>query len=108
MTPAKRVAFDEALRARLERPRRRRIWVPAFATAAVAAAVAFLVFSGRFEPVPADGGRETAAMVAEATADAQWEYDLVYLRELTRSEEEDNTELLPDDYLAIESVFLSG
>jgi hypothetical protein len=97
MAPARRVAFDEALRARLERPRRRRILAPAFATLAVTAAVVFLVLSGRL-----------GAIVAEADTAAQWEYELVYLDELVRIEERDDSELLPDDYLAISSVFLSG
>jgi hypothetical protein len=108
MNPARRVAFDEALRARLERPRRRRILVPAFAAAAVTAAVVFLVLSGRFEPFPTDAGGEKGVVVAEAETAAQWEYELVYLDELARIEERDDSELLPDDYLAISSVFLSG
>jgi hypothetical protein len=112
MTSARRAAFDEALRARLqnglERPRRRKVWVPAFATAAVVAAITFLVLSGRFRSVTVEGERESGAIVAEASSAAQWEYDLVYLDELAPSEDREESELLPDDCLAIASVFLSG
>lgn len=108
MRPAERVAFDEALWARLGRRSRRTILVPAFATVALAALVALLIFTGRFEPVATDGGVEPGAVVAEASAAAQWEVELLYLRELTPPEERDDSELLPDDYLAIASVFLSG
>ena len=112
MGPARRVAFDEALRARLrswlERPRRRRILVPAFATAAVVAAVALLLFSDGFELVPPEGGVQPSSVVADAGEVAQWEYELVYLGELAGLEDRDDSELFPDDYLAIASVFLSG
>lgn len=108
MSPSRRVAFDEALRARLGRRGRRAVLVPAFATVAIVAVVALLIFSGRFEPVAMDGGVEPGAVVAEASAAAQWEVELLYLRELTPPEERDDSELLPDDYLAIASVFLSG
>ena len=108
MSPSRRVAFDEALRARLGRRGRRAVLVPAFATIAIVAMVALLIFSGRFEPVAMDGGVEPGAVVAEASAAAQWEVELLYLRELTPPEERDDSELLPDDYLAIASVFLSG
>ncbi len=108
MSPSRRVAFDEALRARLGRRGRRAVLVPAFATVAIVAMVALLIFSGRFEPVAMDGGMEPGAVVAEASAAAQWEVELLYLRELTPPEERDDSELLPDDYLAIASVFLSG
>ena len=108
MSPSRRVAFDEALWARLGRRGGRTILIPAFATVAVAAVVALLIFTGRFEPVATDGGVEPGAIVAEASAAAQWEVELLYLRELTPPEERDDSELLPDDYLAIASVFLSG
>ena len=116
MGPARRVAFDEALRAALrarlrgwlERPRRRRILVPAFATAAVVAAVALLLFSDGFELVPPEGGVQPSSVVADAGEVAQWEYELVYLGELAGLEDRDDSELFPDDYLAIASVFLSG
>jgi hypothetical protein len=99
LTPSQRVAFDEALRARLEKKRRPRILVPALAAAAL---VALLIYARGFETAPTNGGTQTAA------ASAEWEYELLYPSELTGDTESDDSELLPDDYLAIASVFLSG
>ncbi len=96
LTPAKRAAFDEALRARIERPGRKRLLVPALATAALAA-FAWVTFS--FRP----GGGESNPVVASV-----WESELFLSSDLSPSGDRDDSEVLPDDYLAIASLFLGG
>ena len=56
LTPARRVALDAALWARLQRPPRRTLLAPALVTAAVAVVVACLTWSGLFMPLPRQGG----------------------------------------------------
>jgi hypothetical protein len=95
-TSAKRVGFDEALRARIERPQRRGFAVPALATVAVAALVwvSFSHWPAGDEPNPA------AASV--------WESELFLSSDVSPLDDRDDNEALPDDYLAIASLFLDG
>jgi hypothetical protein len=95
-TSAKRVGFDEALRARIERPQRRGFAVPALAAVA-AAALVWVSFSHR----PA--GDEAAPAVASV-----WESELFLSSDVSPLDDRDDSEGLPDDYLAIASLFLDG
>ena len=102
MTAGERAAFDAAIRARLERPTRWPMLVPALGAAAAAALVWFVFFqtSGPLSP---SGQEESAAVVASS-----WEDELFLSSDLSASEDREESETLPDDYLAIASVFLGG
>ncbi len=95
-TSAKRADFDAALWARVERPQRRGLLVPALATV-VAAALVWVGFSLR----PAgDESNPAAASV--------WENELFLSSDVSPLDDRDDSEALPDDYLAIASLFLDG
>ena len=102
MTAAERVAFDEAVRARLERPERRPLLVPAIAAAAAAAALWFVLFDST-GPIRLPGEEESGAVVASS-----WEDEVFLSSDLSASEDRDESETLPQDYLAIAGVFLGG
>jgi hypothetical protein len=107
LSPARRAAFDDALAARIARRRHRWLLVPALATAAVAAALAWLVAPGAFDPAkigPANGDD----VIAETTADTLWELELLDPNAFVERDEADDLEQLPDDYAAIAVVFLDG
>ena len=102
MTAAERVAFDEAVRARLERPERRLLLVPAIGAAAAAALLCFVLFDSS-GPIRLPGEEERGAVVA-----SPWEDELFLSSDLSASEDRDESEALPEDYLAIASAFLDG
>jgi hypothetical protein len=106
-SPARRADFDEALAGRLER-RRSRLLLPALAGAAgaAAAAIAWLVAPGAFDPAATQ--REANDAVAEAAAAARWELELLDLDSLTDPDAAAESEQLPDDYAAIAGIFLDG
>lgn len=138
LTPNQRAAFDMVLEERLEKRRRRSVFVPAFATLAAAAAVVVLTLTGRLGLSPTNpptGGNAPVTLATPAMPSAdegeidQWAYDLLAFNapmtypqapngqdELDESDEFDETNtdeqaednLLPDEYLAIESMFLEG
>jgi hypothetical protein len=102
MTAAERAAFEAAIRARLERPERRPVLIPALAAAAAAALLWFVLFhSGG--PIRLPGEEEREAVVASS-----WEDELFLSSDLSTSEDRDESETLPQDYLAIAGVFLGG
>ncbi len=122
LTAEERVAFTAALEARLERRRRTRRLVPALAGALAVAAVAWLAIPGPPAPTarPA-AGPSLAASAGDIEAGleaAQWGLDLLGSDTLL----EDGLlepgllepgldaagDPLPDEYLAIASVFLDG
>jgi len=103
LTPTRRVVLDEALWARLQRPRRTKL-MPALATVAVGIVVAWLTFPGLFTPVPRRG--EPRVSVVETPGSVQWAYELIYPRELTGATERDDNPILPDDYRVIAQVFM--
>ena len=105
MTPARRVAWEAALWARLQRPQRRMRLAPALITVAVAVVVAWLTWPRLFMPVPSGRG-DPHLSVAGAPNLGQWAYDLLYPRELTDAAERDESAILPDDYRMIAQVFL--
>jgi len=104
LTPARRVALDVALWARLRRHSRRTRLAPALVTAAVAVLVACLTWSGLFTSLPRKGGPSLSVRALPSTG--QWEYELLYPRELTGVVERDDRAMLPDDYRVIAQVFL--
>src|SRR5215475_6613795 len=104
LTPARRVALDEALWARLQRQPRQTRLTPALATVAVAMLITCLSWSGLFMPPAHEGGPSVSISTLSSTE--PWEYDLLYARELTSTAERDDRAILPDDYRVIARVFL--
>jgi hypothetical protein len=104
LTPARRVALDEALWTRLQRQPRLTWLTPALATVAGAVLLAWLTWSGLFLS-PAHDGSPSVSMSALSNREP-WEYELLYARELIGSAEPDDGTILPDDYLVIARVFL--
>ena len=95
-TSAQRASFDEALRSRIAQPRRRGFVVPALASAAAVALVWFSFFS--------DPGVEESSPVAASA----WENALFLSSDVSPLDDRVESEALPDDYLAIASLFLDG
>jgi hypothetical protein len=95
-TSAERADFDAALWARVERPQRSALLVPALATVA-AAALVWVSLSLR----PA--GDESNPAIASV-----WENELFLSSDVSPLDDRDDSEALPDDYLAIASLFLDG
>src|SRR5215472_14075721 len=105
MTPARRVAWEAALWARLEKPRRRIRLAPALITVMVAVVVTWLTWPRLF--IPASSGRGEPHLSVTGTPNlGQWAYDLLYPHELTGAAERDESAILPDDYRMIAQVFL--
>ena len=104
LTPARRVALDEALWARLQRQSRQTRLTPALATVAVAMLITCLSWSRLFMPPAHDGGPSVSTSAMSSTE--PWEYELFYGRELTGTAERDDGVILPDDYRVIARVFL--
>ena len=126
LTAEERIAFNAALEARLQERRRSARLVPALAGAVAAAAVAWLllpgatpppseprasaVVAGADAPVPMQAGATEAGAALELGAfDAvDWELELLDSDTLLDDDGGAAEDLLPDDYLAIASVFLDG
>ena len=104
LTPARRVAWDEALWARLRRQPRRMRLAPTLATAAMALLITYISWSGLFTPLAHNGGAGVNVPVASNAG--PWEYELFYARELTGTTEREDGAILPDDYLVIARMFL--
>ena len=102
MTAAERAAFDEGLRARVGRRRRVPLLIPAIATAAAAVLLWFAVFDSP-GPIRLPGEEKPRPMVA-----GTWEDELFLSSDLSVSADRDESEALPEEYLAIASVFLDG
>jgi len=100
----RRAGFDAALRARIEKPRRRGFAIPALAAVAVAAlvwiGVSLRPARDEFHPVVA---RESHPVVASV-----WESELFLSSDVSPLEDRDDSEALPEDYLAIASLFMDG
>jgi hypothetical protein len=104
LTPARRVALDEALWTRLQRQPRLTWLTPALATVAGAVLITWLTWSGLFLWPAHDGGPSVSMSAVSNTE--PWEYALLYSREFTGSAERDDRAILPDDYVVISQVFL--
>ena len=91
-SPARSAAFDRVLEERLSRPRAPR-WIPALAGAVAAAAIAWLAVG-----VGLDGAPTETAQVATA------EEAILALS----ADEESEEEALPEEYVAIASLFLDS
>jgi len=104
LTPARRVALDEALWTRLQRQPRQTRLTPALATVAVAFLITCVSWSGLFMPPAHQDG--PGVNIAALSSTEPWEYELFYSRELTGTAERDDGAILPDDYLGIARVFL--
>jgi hypothetical protein len=96
LTPAERVRFDASLHTRLERHERFGLMRPLFAATA-AAALAWVVFS----LLPSESE-------IPLTRHGDWESDLFLSSDISPLEDREESEALPDDYLAIASLFLDG
>ena len=112
MTAGRRAAFDEAIRTRLARPRRRALLIPAIGAAA-AAGLLWLVLSPSIGPTPqlAEEIGPTPQLAEEesaAVAVSSWEDQIFLSSDLGASEDRAEIGALPDDYLAIAGVFLGG
>lgn len=104
LTPARRVALDTALWARLQRQPRQTWLTPAVATLAVALLLMCLSWSSLFMPSAPHDSRHVSMATRSSTG--PWDYELLYARELTGTAERDDEAILPDDYLVISHVFL--
>ena len=104
LSAAQRTAFDARLREKLERPRWRGLWIPAFSAAALAA---LALWNG----LPAVQGESPAPVVAAASAvspaGTAWE-QLLFESDPTRVQVGDDSDELPPDYAAIEIAFFDG
>jgi hypothetical protein len=104
LTPARRVALDTALWARLQKQPRQTWLTPAVATVAVAVLITCMSWFSLFRaPAPHDGPYVSMTTMSNI---GPWEYELLYARELTGTAEREDGAILPDDYLVISRVFL--
>jgi hypothetical protein len=106
MTATERAAFDEALLGRIRRsqPARRWLvaaWLPAAAAVALTVVWLFSGWPGSDEFVPSD--EDVPALSARA-----WEEELFLEDGSFESEQTDESELLPEEYIAIASILLDG
>lgn len=101
LSAAQRVAFDEAIRARIERPRWRRLLAPAFVAAAAAAALVWLAPSDSTDPIRPPEQEDSGVVFASS-----WEDELFLSSDVSASEDRLESETLPDDYLAIASLLM--
>ena len=103
LSAAQRTAFDARLREKLEHPRWRGFWIPAFSAAALAA---LALWNG----LPATQGEAPASVAtanAASPAGTAWE-QLLFESDLTRVQVGDDSDELPPDYAAIEIAFFDG
>ena len=108
MTAAERAAFDEALLGRIRRGQPARSWLTAAWLPAAAAAALAAVWL--FSPSPATDGLVPSEKIVPALTARAWEEELFLEGGSFESEQEqpDESELLPEEYIAIASVFLDG
>ena len=105
-TSEQRMAFARELEARLDRPRRRAAWLPALAGLGAAAAMAWMVLA----PAPDSGPDVGGSLIAVAANRDELEWQLFYPDRLLEDRRDMASERrdggLPDEYMAIASVFL--
>ena len=123
---ARSQVFDAALRERIESPARRRLLVPALAATAAAAALAWALlptadltgddaWPSQTEFVsatqPLDAGSELDAgweLEPEWDVELGWDFELFSASEVSAFDEDGDEAFLPEDYLAIDGLFLDG
>ena len=104
MPQARRAVFRRELSERLETRPRRRALIGALLAPAAALALAWLYLGGS----PAASSHNGQATVVAEAADARWAYEVLYPPELGDTEDLDDSQMFPDDYLAIGSEFLDS
>jgi anti-sigma factor RsiW len=104
MPAGRRAVFLNELSERLATRPRRRALIGALLAPAAALVLAWLYLSGSPAPFLDDG---PATVVAEAE-DARWAYEVLYPPELNDTEDLEDSQMLPDDYLAIGSELLDS
>jgi len=110
MSPSQRVAFDAALRARLESPWTRawRLRVIAPAVAGLVAGLALWLMLNLPGTTPAPGfgvAHDTPSSTAEALTLQPWDYAVLIPSELEDGNGDiDRTDELPEEYLALASA----
>jgi hypothetical protein len=106
LAAARRAAFDEALLGRIRRSHPARRWLTAAglpAAAAVGLAAVWL-----FSLSPGTDGLVPSEESAPALSARAWEEELFLEGVFFESEQPDESELLPEEYIAIASAFLDG
>ncbi len=96
LSPARRAAFDSALRKRLERPARP-VWTLPVTATAIAIALVWLALPGN--------APDESSVAARAASLAAWEAEVLFPEELGATEISDDEQMLPADYLALASAF---
>ena len=104
LTPARRVALDEALWARLQRQPRLTRLTPALAPVAVAVLLTCLSWSGLFMPPAHQGGPSVNIQLCLAPNPGSMNCSTRVNSPVPLSD--DDGAILPDDYLVIARVFL--
>ena len=105
LTPNQRTVSHLALAARLEKRRQRRVlFVPALATATVAALALVFSLDGRFRLEPSEPPVRPPPLQPSESGRRpdSWEYQLLTVQLI--DDEEEQHSLLPDDYAAIKSA----
>ena len=105
MSLAQRMAFDEALWRRLQRPAPKRWLAPACATLGLLVVV-WLTLTHWF-PTRSPDGNMPGTIIEAMHRTAPWEYELLYSPRLAENAAPDDNPMLPDDYKAIAQVFLT-
>jgi hypothetical protein len=109
LSPSRRVAFDAALRQRVERRRGFPRLVPALAASTLAAGALVIALLGRTPEPPAGSAGAPEAVVAGELRSQSWAYQLLAADPLAETTgESGQAEALPPDYAAINSAFLGG
>ena len=106
MAASERAAFDEALLRRIRRSRPARHWLAAAWLPAAAAAALAAVWL--FSPSPGTDGLAPSGKAVTALSARAWEEELFLEDGSFESEQPEDSDLLPEEYIAIASVFLDG
>ena len=105
MAAAERAAFDEALLGRIRRGQPARRWLMAAWLPAAAAALAAVWL---FSLSPGTDGLVPSEKIVPALSARVWEEELFLDGGSFEAEQPDESELLPEEYIAIASIFLDG
>ena len=106
MSAARRAAFDEALSRRMRRGQPARRWLAAASLPAAAAATLAVVWL--FSGWPGTDGLVPTEEAVSVLSSRAWEEELFLDGGFSEAEQTDESELLPEEYIAIASAFLDG